>query len=191
MLHSSVITGKCTASPFKIVMGLFDSLYPDEYLESAYDVDYEGWYKKGKRAVIFDIDNTLVRHGAPADDRSKALFERLSKIGYRCMVLSNNTKTRVKSFAEEAHADLKYIHMANKPFKSGYLKALDMLGVSASEALFVGDQIFTDVIGARNTGIYSILIEPINKKESFQVVLKRNLENVVLKFYKKQKDDSR
>ena len=81
--------------------------------------------------------------------------------------------------------------MANKPFKSGYLKALDMLGVKASEALFVGDQIFTDVIGAKNTGIYSILIEPINKKESFQVVLKRNLENVVLKFYKKQKDGSR
>ena len=62
-------------------MCLLRQFYPDEYLDSAYEVDYEGLYREGYRGVIFDIDNTLVPHGAPADARSIALFERLRAIG--------------------------------------------------------------------------------------------------------------
>ena len=58
-------------------MALLERFYPDEYLDSAYEIDYEQLYQEGYRGVIFDIDNTLVPHGAPADARIIALFGRL------------------------------------------------------------------------------------------------------------------
>ena len=60
---------------------MLERFYPDEYYESAYIIDFEQYYKDGYRGIIFDIDNTLVPHGAPADERSVALFKRLKDIG--------------------------------------------------------------------------------------------------------------
>ena len=60
-------------------------LYPDEYLDSAYGIDYEKLYREGYRGLLFDIDNTIVPHGAPADDRAKELFEKAK--GYRVSIL--------------------------------------------------------------------------------------------------------
>ena len=87
---------------------LFESFYPDECADSAYSIDYQSLYDKGYRGIIYDIDNTLVPHGAPADERAKKLFGRLKDIGYSCLVLSNNKKPRVKSFADDVGA--KYIY---------------------------------------------------------------------------------
>lgn len=56
---------------------MFQCFYPDIWLDSTYEIDFEKMRKKGIRALIFDIDNTLVPHGAPADDRAIALFRRL------------------------------------------------------------------------------------------------------------------
>ena len=63
---------------------------------------------------------------------------------------------------------------------------MEMLGTDRSSTLFVGDQLFTDVWGARNAGIFSILVKPIDKKEEIQIVLKRYLEKIVLAFYKRK-----
>ena len=93
--------------------------YPDVYLDSTYDIDFEALYRKGFRGVIFDIDNTLVPHGAPADARSIALFERLGDIGFESVLLSNNKEPRVKMFNDEVHT--RYIFKAGKPGKKGYL----------------------------------------------------------------------
>ena len=67
-----------------------NAFYPDEWLDSAYDIPYEQFYQKGMRGIIFDIDNTLVPHGAPADERAVQLFERLRAIGFHTCLLSNN-----------------------------------------------------------------------------------------------------
>ena len=56
-----------------------NAFYPDEWLDSAYDIPYEQFYQKGMRGIIFDIDNTLVPHGAPADERAVQLFERCGR----------------------------------------------------------------------------------------------------------------
>mgnify|MGYP002646644955 CR=1 FL=1 len=79
---------------------MFRCFFPDEYLESAYAVDYEKLYQEGYRGLLFDIDNTLVPHGAPADDRAEALFRRLRQIGFKSCFLSNNQIERVSSFNE-------------------------------------------------------------------------------------------
>ena len=78
----------------------------------------------------------------------------------------------------------KYIFKAGKPGKKGYMRAMEMLGTSRETTLFIGDQLFTDVWGARNAGIFSILVRPINKKEEIQIVLKRYPEKIVLAFYR-------
>ena len=92
---------------------MFERFYPDKYVESAYVIDYEGMYKKGLPGNYFDIDNTLVPHGAPADKRSIALFKRLKTIGYECLLLSNNKEPRVKMFNDAVH--VRYIYKAGKP----------------------------------------------------------------------------
>lgn len=160
-------------------------LYPDAYLDSAYEIDYEGFYKKGIRGVIFDIDNTLVPHGAPADRRAVELFERLHGMGIGTMVLSNNKEPRVKSFADRV--ETAYLYKAGKPKRAGYLQAMERMGTTLSSTLFVGDQLFTDVWGARRTGIYAILVKPIHPKEEIQIVLKRYPEKVILYFYERKR----
>ncbi|MCM1047818.1 MAG: YqeG family HAD IIIA-type phosphatase [Clostridiales bacterium] len=164
---------------------MLERFYPDVYLDSAYDIDYEALYKQGYRGIIFDIDNTLVPHGAPADARSVALFERLRAIGYESMLLSNNKEPRVKSFNDKVHS--RYIYKANKPFSESYLKAMEQMGTSPETTLFVGDQLFTDVWGAKKAGIRTYLTKPIHPKEEIQIVLKRYLEKIVLFFYNRRK----
>lgn len=157
--------------------------YPDIYISSTYKINFQKLYDSGYRGIIFDIDNTLVTHGAPADDRSIALIEHLKEIGFKILLLSNNKEPRVKMFNDMVK--VKYIFKAGKPSKKGYLHAMEMLGTDKDTTLFVGDQLFTDVWGARNTGIFSILVQPIDKKEEIQIVLKRYLEKIVLFFYKR------
>ena len=163
---------------------MLEKFYPDAYLDSAYEVDYENLYKKGYRGVIFDIDNTLVPHGAPADERAKALFARLKSIGYSCCLLSNNQRPRVEMFNREIRVN--FIENAHKPSRKNYRRAMELMKTNQKNTLFVGDQLCTDVYGARRTGIYSILVKPIHPKEEIQIVLKRYLEKIVLYFYQKQ-----
>ena len=162
---------------------ILERFYPDVYLDSAYEIDYEGLYEQGYRGVIFDVDNTLVPHGAPADARSIALFERLRNIGYESMLLSNNKEPRVKMFNDKVHS--RYIFKANKPSPTNYRRAMEEMGTTSGTTIFVGDQLFTDVWGAKKAGIKSYLVKPIHPKEEIQIVLKRYLEKIVLYFYKR------
>lgn len=162
---------------------MFQSFYPKEYMDSTYDIDFQKYYDMGYRGVIFDIDNTLVPHGAPADLRSKEFFKHLKEIGFDWVLLSNNKEPRVKMFRDAIGGE--YIYKADKPSRKGYQKAMGIMGTKEENTLFVGDQLFTDVWGANRSNIYSILVKPINPKEEIQIVLKRRLEWIVLFFYKR------
>lgn len=168
---------------------MFKMFFPDAYLESVHAVDFQSFQEKGYKAVLFDIDNTLVCHGAPATPEIIMFFEKLRSMGYQAMVMSNNKEPRVKSFAE-AVGGIGYVYKANKPARKSYLYCMEQMGTDISNTLFVGDQLFTDVWGAKRCGIYSILVKPINPKEEIQIVLKRYLERIVLYFYKKECDRS-
>ena len=110
----------------------------------------------------------------------------LSIVVSKTVLLSNNKEERVKRFNKKINTD--YIYKAGKPGRKNYEKAMAIMGVEKKETLFVGDQLFTDVWGAKRTGIYSILVEPINPKEEIQIVLKRYLEKIVLYFYRRNKN---
>lgn len=161
---------------------MLECFYPDHEAESAYEIAYEKLYGEGYRGIIFDIDNTLVPHGAPADERAVSLFQRLHSIGFQTVLLSNNKEPRVKMF-QEGVVYAQYLFKAGKPGREGYRKAMELMGTDADSTVFVGDQLFTDVWGAKRAGIVSYLVKPIHPKEEIQIVLKRRLERIVLYFY--------
>ena len=160
---------------------MFERFFPDEYVASTYVIPFEQLYEQGFRGVIFDIDNTLVPHGAPADERARKLFQRLSDIGFATCLISNNQEGRVKMFNRDIGT--RYIYNAHKPSTKNYIRAMEMMGTDRRNTLFVGDQLFTDVWGAKRAGIHNILVKPIYPKEEIQIVLKRYLEKIVLHFY--------
>lgn len=164
---------------------MFRTFYPKEYVDSTYVIDFDSFAKKGYKGVIFDIDNTLVMHDAPADEKAKKLFAHLKDLGMNACLLSNNKEPRVSMFNSEIHVNA--IHKGGKPSPKGYRKAMELMGTNEETTLFVGDQLFTDVWGANLTGIYSILVKPIDPKEEIQIVLKRYLEKIVLFFYLREK----
>lgn len=159
--------------------------YPTDYKNSTYEIDFDALYEQGIRGVIFDIDNTLVPHGAPADERALQLFAKLKQLGIQTCLISNNQLPRVKPFAEAVNS--RFIENAHKPSTKNYKKAMEIMGTNEKTTLFVGDQLFTDVYGANRTGIQTVLVKPIHPKEEIQIVLKRYLEKIVLYFYMRNK----
>ena len=163
---------------------MFQKFYPSHYVDSAYQIPYEKLFQQGYRGIIFDIDNTLVPHGADASQQAIELMKRIRKLGFSVCFISNNDEERVSRFNREIRA--KYVYKANKPSTKNYRKAMEFLGTTKETTFFVGDQIFTDVFGANRAGITSFLVKPINKHEEFQIILKRRLEWIVLKCYKRK-----
>ncbi|MDF2844419.1 MAG: hypothetical protein K0R00_2845 [Herbinix sp.] len=162
---------------------MFRRFYPKRIADSSYDIDYEKLYKEGYRGILFDIDNTLVAHGADATPRAIELFARLRKIGFQTCLISNNSDERVRRFNKEIKTN--YIHKANKPFVKNYIRATKIMDTRIDQTIFVGDQLFTDVYGANRIGMMTYLVKPIHPKEEIQIVFKRKLERIVLYFYRK------
>lgn len=163
---------------------MFEKFYPNMRVKSTYDIDFKDLYRIGFRNLIFDIDNTLVCHGAPANEQAVQLMDELKHMGFGILFLSNNKEPRVKMFNEPIGA--KYIYKAGKPSAQNYIKGAQILGGTVENTCFVGDQLFTDIWGANKAGMFSILVNPIDKHEEIQIVLKRRLEWIVLKAYERK-----
>jgi HAD superfamily phosphatase (TIGR01668 family) len=159
-----------------------ERFFPDEYYNSTYDIDFEALYESGVRGLIFDIDNTLVPHGAPADQKDIALFARLKKIGFACCLVSNNKSPRVEMFNKDVHVHT--VARAHKPLSGGYQKAMKLMGTDPETTFVVGDQIFTDLWGGSFMGLMTIMVVAINPKEEIQIMLKRFLERPILWLYR-------
>lgn len=157
--------------------------YPKRIADSSYVIDYEKLYKEGYRGIIFDIDNTLVEHGADANPRAISLIAKIKEIGFDVCLISNNKEERVSRFNREIM--VKSIHNAKKPAKKNFIKATKLMGTTISNTVFVGDQLFTDVFGANRIGMMSYFVKPIHPKEEIQIILKRKLERIVLKHYRR------
>ena len=164
---------------------MFKKFYPSECAESTYKIDFLKLYQEGYRGILFDIDNTLVEHGADANEQAIELIQMLKKIGFQICLISNNKKERVERFNKEVNVN--YIYDAHKPSRKNYLKACELMHTKLNETVFVGDQLFTDVYGANRVGMRTYLVSPISPKEEIQIVLKRRLERIVLFFYHRRK----
>ena len=164
---------------------IFRNLYPKSFAVSAFEIDYKGFFEKGYRGIIFDIDNTLVGHDKPADERAVELASVLKNMGYRLMIVSNNEEPRVKSFADAL--GIPYVFKAGKPSRDGYLKAIELMNTSRKTTFAVGDQLITDIWGANRARIFNVKTEPLFKEEPAKIVFKRFLEKIIMFFYRHER----
>lgn len=141
----------------------------------------------GVRALLLDVDNTIATYTSHQPITGAVEWARgLVDAGFRVIIVSNNYKKRVGPFAEKFGLD--YISFAMKPFPFGYLKAHSLLKIKRSECAIIGDQIFTDVIGANMCGMKSILLEPIEPEEGVSFKIRRYFEKGLRPKYQKRKD---
>lgn len=152
--------------------------YPRGYAESVFGIDYDKLYRKGFRGIIFDIDNTLVHHGDGSTPEVDRLFVRIHNAGLKTLLLTNNDEERVLRFIKNIRTD--YICDAEKPEPQGYLNALKKLGIKRSQAVVIGDQLFTDILGANRCGIPGILVKFIRLPEEKWIGKRRYLEKLIM-----------
>lgn len=159
-------------------------LYPNAYLKNVKEITIDFLNKNNIKALILDVDNTLIDFNKKMLDGIEEWCKNLKKQGIKLFIVSNsNQKTKVEMVAKKL--ELQYIHFATKPFKRGFRKAAKMLQEKNENIAVVGDQIFTDVIGANRCKMFSILVEPIEKKDLLVTKIKRPLENYIIKKYQK------
>lgn len=159
-------------------------LYPQEIVDSIYDIDFNELYSKNIKGIILDIDNTLVGHGEDADDKVLDLIEKASKAGIQSCIVSNNSQDRVVKFTENLR--IPAIHRAAKPRKRAFIKAAQTMNLTFEEIAVIGDQIFTDVLGGNRLGMITILVKPIGSSEPYFIKIKRFFEWFVLKMHNKK-----
>ncbi|WP_078390918.1 YqeG family HAD IIIA-type phosphatase [Shouchella patagoniensis] len=164
---------------------MFSQLLPNQYVKSIYDIDLDALKNRGIRAVITDLDNTLVEwHREEATPEVKNWFTKLEETGLNVTIVSNNTEKRVKAFCDPEQKI--FIHGAKKPSRKAFRKACKQMDVRTDEAVVIGDQIFTDVLGGNRAGLFTILVVPVAKTDGWMTQLNRRMERIVLRWMKKK-----
>ncbi|GAC1658848.1 MAG: YqeG family HAD IIIA-type phosphatase [Vulcanimicrobiaceae bacterium] len=133
---------------------------PDRFAPRLHNVSLDDLAAAGIRGLILDLDNTMVAYR-----QSEIVLDHLSWVeeaharGFKMVMLSNNFTDRVATVADQLR--IACIPNALKPLPGGFLRAKKMLGLKRREIAVVGDQLFTDILGAKLLGLYTILTEPI------------------------------
>ena len=137
------------------------SLIPDLVLEDYSAVTPELLRERGVRLLLCDLDYTLAPRSVPEPDEAlKAWIEGLRRCGVTVMILSNNRSSkRVERFC--GGLGIRYVGHAGKPSRRGYREAMALAGVSPAQTAMLGDKLLTDVLGARRSGIWALMVEPI------------------------------
>lgn len=159
---------------------MYKRLKPTLYLKQFEQLTPRWLQQLGIRGLLLDVDNTLSDgHGLPIAPSVREHLERLKEEGILLCILSNNGEERVGAFA--APLGIPYIAHANKPGSEGVLRALSLLGIEKDEALMVGDQLYTDILGGNRAGIRTALVRPRGGAEPWYIQLKRALERPFIK----------
>lgn len=161
------------------------------YYKSIFDIDFSKY--ENVEYLFFDIDNTLASPSDKvANEKVIEYIEKLKNNGYEIYLYSNNNQGRISKFASSLN--IKYFPPAKKPFSRELVKFFKNRNEEKIKGLFIGDQIFTDVLGGKFAGIQVILVEPFsNKNDTWFVALKRFFEKpfrkIIIKNNKKQEVD--
>ena len=152
---------------------------PNSYYKTVYDIDYDMLYKKKIKCIMFDLDNTLalIDEGVPP----KKVIDFIKKLNKRfdTYIISNNNRERIEKFC--SHFDSTFIAFALKPMTKGFREIRRIGNYKKEEMCMVGDQLMTDVFGGNRFGCYTILVDPLGKKDLKITSLNRTLENMIIK----------
>ena len=159
-------------------------LYPNKLLNSVQEITIDLLKENKINALILDVDNTLINIKQELSEDVKKWAQTMKENNIKLYILSNtNNKEKVEKVA--ISLDIPYRNLAKKPSKKGFLKVQEILQEKPENIATVGDQIFTDVIGGNRCEMFTILVEPIQKKEYWYTRWKRPIENVIKNQYKK------
>lgn len=154
---------------------------PSEYVNRFSEITVEMLKEKGKRAVMIDLDNTLVAFDNPdANEEVLKWIKTLEENEIEVLILSNGNRNRVETFA--IPHNLKFIHGAKKPLMKNFHLALRMLNMTKNEVVMVGDQLMTDILGSNRARVDSILVLPIKNKDGYATYFNRKMERLVMKW---------
>ena len=155
-------------------------LYPKAHFNNVKEISIEFLEKNNIKALILDVDNTLIDYDRNMPDGTVEWVEQLKHNGIKFYIVSNtNKKDKVEQVSQKLK--IKYNYFAKKPLKTGLLKAQKELQEKPENVAVVGDQIFTDVLGGNRCNMFTILVDPLDKKDFWYTAWKRPIENKVKK----------
>ncbi len=163
---------------------MYKNLIPKEAYESLYLLDAKYFKDKKIKAIFLDIDNTLVLpYETKPDEKADKFIKELLEENIMVCLVSNNKKSRVDNFNIWS---LPSVYRAAKPLPFAYKKLISSLKLKKEDVAIIGDQIFSDILGANLLGIKSIYVNPIKEgKEGAFVYIKRKIEKFVIRKAKK------
>ena len=160
-------------------------LYPNEHFDKVEQITIEFLQKNKIKALILDVDNTLIDYNRKMEESIIDWAKKMKGQGIKLYILSNtNHKEKVEEVANRL--EIPYQNLAKKPLKMGFLKVQKELAEKPENIGVVGDQIFTVVIGGNRCNMFTILVEPIDKKDFWYTAWKRPLENKIKENYKQK-----
>ncbi|NLZ45113.1 MAG: YqeG family HAD IIIA-type phosphatase [Clostridiales bacterium] len=152
---------------------------PTYVFNSVGEISIKFLKKRGIKALILDLDNTLTTHNNPVPpERSLNWLDKMKEAGMKLIIVSNNSTERVTPFANQLGLD--FVPRGCKPLTFDITNAMKRLGSSHRETCVVGDQIFTDIMGANLKGVRSAFVFPIEPETSLPFRFKRKIETLFL-----------
>ena len=164
-------------------MGL--KFVPEYYFKTFDEASADFLLSIGVKGIVLDVDNTLEPYENPLPgEHVKKWLSELREQGISAAIVSNNGGERINLFNSELGLPVYY--KAKKPFKKNVLNAMKDMGTNKENTVLMGDQVFTDVWAAHNTGLRAILVPPIKDKTDVLTRFKRLLEKPIMRLYKKR-----
>ena len=164
---------------------LAEAIEPWMRVDLVDDVPFEKIAADGAKAVLFDLENTLIPPGGPFDDDGRRIVAKAKAAGLAVGVVSNASAGWVgPALAAE---QIPGVAPAGKPAPSAFHDACRMLGVSPAEAVYVGDQVITDVLGSQRAGMRAVLVKPKYTKEFRSAKFQRAVARLVIRLTRSQR----
>lgn len=164
---------------------MFSNFKPTWMVDAIYKVTPAQLRKLGIKAVLTDLDNTLIAWNNPDGTEELLVWiEEMRNAGLPVIVVSNNKDSRIKRAVENFELD--YVARAMKPLTKGFKEAQEKLNLKPEEMVMVGDQIMTDIRGANAAGIRNILVRPIVDTDGWNTRINRFFERIIMKHLAKK-----
>ncbi|MED3563204.1 hypothetical protein BIV60_03945 [Bacillus sp. MUM 116] len=158
---------------------------PDEHVKSILDINPEELKRRGIKGIITDLDNTLVEWDRPnATPQLISWFDEIKKHNILVTIVSNNNEDRVKAFSDPL--EIPFIFRARKPMGPAFEKAISQMRIKKEEAVVIGDQLLTDVLGGNRSGLYTILVVPVAQTDGFFTKFNRFAERRIMNWFRKR-----
>ncbi|MGN1344791.1 MAG: YqeG family HAD IIIA-type phosphatase [Traorella sp.] len=156
------------------------NLYPDEIKQKLVDIDLNILYEQKISILILDVDNTLCLHDEESISQEKLMWiQKALDLGMKIILISNNHASRIERIAKKIGCQ--FCAFSLKPLPFVYMKIIKQNLVDKNCMMCIGDQLFTDILGAKLMGLKNIYVKPMSEKDIIYTRIPRKIEKWILK----------